>query len=155
MHPYSFHVMRNRLDDMSIGIPNHSPKKVDNEETDFNLNNYKRGYQNIQDTRSISLLFKAVKMGDLSYVSDYFGVAISKDDYDYEHDNEMQTRTRWYVQESLNNHSEDDLDIDEANELDNDKHEKEKRRKQVRSLNVFLFEFWANGNRKLCLGTYS
>ena len=128
MHPYSFHVMKNHLDDISMGIPNHSPKKVDNPETDFNFNKCKRGYQNNQDSRSISLLFKAVKMGDLSYVSDYFGVAISKDDYDYEHDDEMLTRTRWYVQESLNNNSEDDLDVDESNELDNDKHEKQKRR---------------------------
>ena len=128
MHPYSFHVMKNHLDDMSMGSPTRSPKNVDNPETDFNFNNCKREYRNNHDSRSISLLFKAVKMGDLSYVSDYFGVAISKDDYDYEHDDEMLTRTRWYVQESLNNNSEDDLDVDESNELDNDKHEKQKRR---------------------------
>merc|ERR1719189_609633 len=123
MQPYSFHVMKNHLDDTSMRIPNRSPKNADNKETDFNFNNCKRGYQNNNDRRSLSLLFKAVKMGDLSYVSDYFGVAVSKDDYDYEHDAEMLTRTRWYVEESLNNNSEDDLDVDEANELDNDKHE--------------------------------
>ena len=67
-------------------------------------------------------------MGDLSYVSDYFGVAITKDDYDYEHEDEMRTRTRWYVQESLNNNSEDDLDVDASNELETDKREKQKRR---------------------------
>lgn len=128
MHPYSFHVMKNHLDDMSMGIPNRSPKNVDNQETDFNFNDCKRGYQNNQDSRSISLLFKAVKMGDLSYVSDYFGVAILKDDYDYEHDDEMLPRTRWYVQESLNNNSEDDHDVDESNDLDNDKREKQKQR---------------------------
>ena len=128
MHPYSFHVMKNNLDDMSMGNPNRSPKKFDTQETDFNFNNCKRGYQNNDESRSISLLFKAVKMGDLSYVSDYFGVAISKDDYDYEHDAEMLTRTRWYVEESLNNNSEDDLDADEANQFDNNTREKQKRR---------------------------
>ena len=128
MHPYSFHVMKNHLDDMSMGVPNRSPKKVNDQETDFNFNNCKRGYQNNQDSRSISLLFKAVKMGDLSYVSDYFGVAITKDDYDYEHDDEMLTRTRWYVEESLNNNSADDLDADDSNKFDNDTREKQKRR---------------------------
>ena len=113
---------------MSMGNPNRSPTKFDTQETDFNFNNCKRGYQNNDESRSISLLFKAVKMGDLSYVSDYFGVAISKDDYDYEHDAEMLTRTRWYVEESLNNNSEDDLDADEANQFDNNTREKQKRR---------------------------
>ena len=106
MHPYSFHVMKNHLDNMNMANASCSPTRV---ETDFNFNNFKSGSENNYDSRPEFTLFKAVKMGDLSNVSDYFGVAISKDDYECEKEEEIFTRTKWYVHESLNNNSEDDL----------------------------------------------
>ena len=128
MHPYSFHVMKNHLDNMNMGNASCSPTGV---ETDFNFNNFKSGSENNYDSRPESLLFKAVKMGDLSNVSDYFGVAISKDDYDYEEEEDISTRTKWYVHESLNNNSEDDLDVDDQNGLSKDRSQKQKRRVDI------------------------
>ena len=66
-------------------------------------NSLRHGFQ-VQKTNQVTnLLFKAIKMGDISYISDYFGVAIDKNEYeDLENSNDKQKST-WYVQDVPDN----------------------------------------------------
>ena len=62
----------------------------------------KQDYQIKDSNKVTSLLFKAIKMGDISYISDYFGVAIDKNKYnDFESDD--CDKSTWYVQDVPDN----------------------------------------------------
>ena len=91
----------------------------------------------VQKTNQVTnLLFKAIKMGDISYISDYFGVAIDKNEYDdLENSNDKQKST-WYVQDVPDNNAADDR----TSLLEDDLVNKKKTNKLLPKLDVFGHE---------------
>ena len=110
----------------SIAIPKHGVEDNTNK-TAFSgqINNTKEGAADYncsllkdvvvidEDKRSISLLFKAIKMGDISYISDYFGVAIDKRNNNSDNSMDDFERSIWYVEDSPDNVSEKDSILSE------------------------------------------
>ena len=80
-----------------------NPRYSTTKTNDGPSNSLRHGFQ-VQKTNQVTnLLFKAIKMGDISYISDYFGVAIDKNEYDdLENSNDKQKAT-WYVQDVPDN----------------------------------------------------
>ena len=67
-----------------------------------NSKSSKQDYRIQESNKVTSLLFKAIKMGDISYISDYFGVAIDTTKYnDLESDD--CDKSTWYVQDVPDN----------------------------------------------------
>ena len=99
-------------------------------------NSLRHGFQ-VQKTNQVTnLLFKAIKMGDISYISDYFGVAIDKNEYDdLENSNDKQKST-WYVQDVPDNNAADDR----TSLLEDDLVNKKKTNKLLPKLDVFGHE---------------
>ena len=62
----------------------------------------KQDYQIRESNKVTSLLFKAIKMGDISYISDYFGVAIDQNMYNDCEIDDCEKST-WYVQDVPDN----------------------------------------------------
>ena len=93
---------------------------------DVNANSCQADFEVQETRRAISLLFKAIKMGDISYISDYFGVAILKPNSNAENtcDIDDVRSSIWYTEDFGNGQSEDNPALSEKNEMDQQKEEK-------------------------------
>jgi len=87
--------------------------KVKTRDSDNSYNLFKDAIVFEEDKRSVSLLFKAIKMGDISFISDYFGVAIDKSNNNREDSMDDFDRSIWYVEVSPDNVSEKKSSSDE------------------------------------------
>ena len=102
--------------------------------TDHNAGSTKMEAKVEEGKREINLLFKAIKMGDISFISDYFGVAIGTSKLDYFDGIEDFQRSTWYVQDEPDNNVIDDEPI--INRED-DSVNKNKPTKVLREMDVF------------------
>ena len=104
---------------------------------DLNANNsIPRDFDVDESKKAISFLFKAIKMGDISYISDYFGVAVlkqSSNDTDGLNNKDNNCRTSvWYIKESPSNKIIDDFVLVTEDEL-----VKHKGKSLMRNVDIF------------------